>query len=109
MKSRLEKVYSKLPNQKVNLKAHKVALGIVQDIIQVFKEGQDQFTTAASMEDRALEEYENSLQTLLKAQELADEANSQAQDLGVEIPSETQVIFERIDSFISSAQDKLNN
>ena len=24
MKSRLEKVYSKLPNQKVNLKAHKV-------------------------------------------------------------------------------------
>ena len=61
------------------------------------------------MEDRALEEYENSLQTLLKAQELADEANSQAQDLGVEIPSETQVIFERIDSFISSAQDKLNN
>ena len=28
MKSRLEKVYSKLPNQKVNLKAHKVALGV---------------------------------------------------------------------------------
>jgi len=32
MKSRLEKVYSKLPNQKVNLKAHKVALSLVDDI-----------------------------------------------------------------------------
>ena len=32
MKSRLEKVYSKLPNQKVNLKAHKVSLSLVDDI-----------------------------------------------------------------------------
>tara|TARA_R110000796_G_scaffold171131_1_gene288131 strand:- start:40 stop:459 length:420 start_codon:yes stop_codon:yes gene_type:complete len=32
MKSRLEKVYSKLPNQKVNLKAHKVTLSLVDDI-----------------------------------------------------------------------------
>ena len=32
MKSRLEKVYSKLPNQKVNLKAHKVDLSLVDDI-----------------------------------------------------------------------------
>tara|TARA_R100000541_G_scaffold7464_1_gene15078 strand:+ start:1029 stop:1484 length:456 start_codon:yes stop_codon:yes gene_type:complete len=33
MKSRLEKVYSKLPNQKVNLKAHKVDLSLVSTII----------------------------------------------------------------------------
>tara|TARA_R110000824_G_scaffold363638_1_gene551675 strand:+ start:743 stop:1192 length:450 start_codon:yes stop_codon:yes gene_type:complete len=32
MKSRLEKVYSKLPNQKVNLKAQKVTLSLVDDI-----------------------------------------------------------------------------
>ena len=32
MKSRLEKVYSKLPNQKVNLKKQKVALSLVDDI-----------------------------------------------------------------------------
>ena len=32
MRSRLEKVYSKLPNQKVNLKAHKVTLSLVDDI-----------------------------------------------------------------------------
>ena len=107
MKSNIEKVYSKLPQKKHNFRKHKVDLGIVQDIIQVFKEGQDQFTTAASMEDRALEEYENSLETLLRAEELINEAYSQAQDLGVEIPSETQRIFERVNSFISSAQDKL--
>ncbi len=109
MKSRLEKVYSKLPNQKVNLKAHKVELGIVQDIIQIFSEGQDQFSTAASMEDRALGEYENSLQTLLRAEELINEAYSQAQDLGVEIPSDTQKLFKRVNDFIGFAQDKLNN
>jgi len=108
MKSNIEKVYSKLPQKKRNFRKHKVDLGIVQDIIQVFQEGQDQFTTAASMEDKALGEYENSLQTLLRAEELINEAYSQAQDLGVEIPSETQRIFERVNSFISSAQDKLN-
>ena len=32
MKSRLEKVYSKLPNQKVYLKAHKVALGLIDNL-----------------------------------------------------------------------------
>ena len=31
MKSRLEKVYSKMPNNKVDLKAHKVALGLVDN------------------------------------------------------------------------------
>ena len=32
MKSRLEKVYSKMPNKKVDLKAQKVALGLIEDI-----------------------------------------------------------------------------
>ncbi|WP_341216167.1 hypothetical protein [uncultured Wocania sp.] len=32
MKTNLKKVYSKLPNKKVNLKAQKVALGLVDDI-----------------------------------------------------------------------------
>ena len=32
MKSSLEKVYSKMPNNKVDLKAHKVALGLIDDI-----------------------------------------------------------------------------
>ena len=32
MKTRLEKVYKKMPNQKVNLKSKKVALGLIDDI-----------------------------------------------------------------------------
>ena len=32
MKTNLKKVYNKLPNQKVNLKAQKVALGLIDDI-----------------------------------------------------------------------------
>jgi len=38
MKSRLEKVYSKLPNQKVNLKAHKVDLNSVKEIEDLYNE-----------------------------------------------------------------------
>jgi len=108
MKNNIEKVYGKLPKKKLGLKKHKVDLGVVQDIIQIFKEGQDQFTTAASMEDRALGEYENSLQTLLRAEELIVTIEVGAEDLGVEIPRETKDIFDRVYSFISSAQDKLN-
>ena len=44
MKSRLEKVYSKLPNQKVNLKAHKVELNLVSDI----SDNLDRFEAAES-------------------------------------------------------------
>ena len=108
MKNNIEKVYGKLPKKKLGLKNHKVDLGRVQDIIQIFSEGQDQFTTAASMEDRALEEYENSLKTLLRAEELITVIEVGAEDLGVEIPSDTQRLFDRVYSFISSAQDKLN-
>jgi hypothetical protein len=39
MKSRLEKVYSKLPNQKVNLKAQKVELSLIDDIEEVLNRG----------------------------------------------------------------------
>jgi hypothetical protein len=108
MKNNIEKVYGKLPKKKLGLKNHKIELGIVQDIIQIFSEAQEQFSTAASLEDRALGEYENSLQTLLRAEELINEAYSQAQDLGVEMPSDTQRLFERVNSFIGFAQDKLN-
>jgi len=42
MKSRLEKVYSKLPNQKVNLKAHKVALGLIDSLDYDYNTIEDQ-------------------------------------------------------------------
>ncbi len=102
MKSNIEKVYSKLPKTELA----KVELGIVQDIIQIFKKGRDEFTTAASMEDRALEEYSNSLKTLLQAKKLTDKAKTNAKSLGIEIPKETQRIFGLVDEFIKEAQQK---
>jgi len=88
------------------VKGEKVELGIIQDIIQVFKKGRDQFTTAASMEDKAMEEYSNSLKTLLQAQKLSEKAKSDAKTLGVEIPKETQSIFNLINEFTKEAQNK---
>ena len=41
MKSRLKKVYSKLPNQKVNLKAQKISLSILSDLDDDIKMGED--------------------------------------------------------------------
>ena len=41
MKSRLEKVYNKLPNQKVNLKAQKISLSVLSDLDDDVKMGYD--------------------------------------------------------------------
>ena len=32
MKTNLKKIYSKLPNQKTNLRAHKIALGLIDNL-----------------------------------------------------------------------------
>ena len=107
MKSNIQKVYSKLPKTELaKVELEKVELGIIQDILQIFKKGKDEFTGAASMEDRAKEEYGNSLKTLLQAQKLTDKAKSNAKSLGIEIPKETQRIFGLVDEFIKEAQQK---
>ena len=49
MKSRLEKVYSKLPNQKVNLKAHKVDLSLVDDIDNEYQGFRDAYDEASNL------------------------------------------------------------
>lgn len=103
MSKHINKIFSMIQTE---LKSEKVELGIVQDIIKVFKKGRDQFTTAASMEDRAFGEYANSLKTLLQAQKLSEKAKSEAKSLGVEIPKETQRIFLLIDQFIKEARKK---
>ena len=41
MKSRLEKVYNKLPNQKVDLKAQKISLSVLSDLDDDVKMGYD--------------------------------------------------------------------
>jgi len=76
MKSRLEKVYSKLPNQKVNLKAHKVELGLQQEITALIDKA---YYEAEAMYDTALESdnaYEKIKDALSVYNSLLDEYNT---------------------------------
>ena len=60
MKSRLEKVYKKLPNQKVDLKAQKIDLSLVDDIDtslvvldRYYEEFQDEYSIAKEQIEKA--------------------------------------------------------
>ena len=52
MKSRLEKVLDKMPNKKVDLKAHKVALSLVDDIDKLTSEIQTDIDFSATIIDK---------------------------------------------------------
>ena len=106
MKSRLEKVYSKLPNQKVNLKAHKVALGVADDLedaVSTFTSGT--FETANKVIDIAIKvnnilnnvsddvryyndyrkvTYEDLGNQMSYVKELMDKASAAADELGID-------------------------
>jgi len=106
MKSRLEKVYSKLPNQKVNLKAHKVALGVADDLedaVSTFTSGT--LETAQKVVDIAIKvnnilnnvtddvryyndyakiTYEDLGRHIDYVQELMDKASAAADELGID-------------------------
>ena len=106
MKSRLEKVYSKLPNQKVNLKAHKVALGVADDLedaVSTFTSGT--LKTAQKVVDIAIKvnnilnnvtddvkyyndyakiTYEDLGRHIDYVQELMDKASAAADELGID-------------------------
>jgi hypothetical protein len=106
MKSRLEKVYSKLPNQKVNLKAHKVALGVADDLedaVSTFTSGT--FETANKVVDIAIKvnnilnnvtddvryyndyakiTYDDLGRHIDYVQELMDKASAAADELGID-------------------------
>jgi len=56
MKSRLEKVLDKMPNKKVDLKAHKVALGLVDNINYEFQYLQDEVSRLSYSVDEWFDE-----------------------------------------------------
>ena len=88
------------------LKGEKIELGLVQDSLQIFKKAQDEFTNAASMEDRAKEEYKNSLKNFIQAKKLSDKSKESSKSLGIDLPSSTQKFFDKIDFFVKEAQRK---
>jgi hypothetical protein len=92
---------------KTELKSEKVELGIIQDIIALSKQGQDLNTSASSTLDRALVSYNEALKPLNSAKKLIDKVKNDSKALGLDIPSETLSLFDRIDSFISNSNSAI--
>lgn len=92
---------------KTELATQKVELGVIQDIIALFKQGQDMNTSAASILDSAKVKYSESLKPLEQAQKLIDKTINDAKVLGIDIPKETLSLFDRVDSFILSSKNAL--
>ena len=100
MKSRLEKVYSKLPNQKVNLKAQKVELGLMDDLRER-KNTVDQLIDFAKTDKQAISEAISKIRMAISeipdnyrnADALEEDFLSfsdKADELGIEIPQEVR-------------------
>jgi hypothetical protein len=70
-------------------KVEKVELGIMQDIIADYKKGIDLFTSAKSTMDRASE-------ILDATEKLYEKAERQAKDLGIDMPSQTSNLGNKI-------------
>jgi|TARA_R110002167_G_scaffold116643_1_gene291963 chromosome segregation ATPase len=100
MKSRLEKVYSKLPNQKVNLKAQKVELGLMDDLrerkasvdeaIEFAKTDKQAISEAISKIRMALTEIPDNYRNADALEEDFLSFSDKADELGIEIPQEVR-------------------
>ena len=100
MKSRLEKIYSKLPNQKVNLKAQKVELGLMDDLrerkasvdkaIEFVKTDTQEIAPAISKIRMALTEMSEHYNMADALEEDFLSFSDKADELGIEIPQEVR-------------------
>ena len=100
MKSRLEKVYSKLPNKKVNLKAQKVELGLMDDLrerkasvdeaIEFVKTDTQEIAPAISKIRMALTEMSEHYNMADALEEDFLSFSDKADELGIEIPQEVR-------------------
>ena len=117
MKSRLEKVYNKLPNQKVNLKTQEIALSKVQELKSLISETDDFLDEFISEYDKALsiiESIENKLSNLfddfeqsrMDSFEKLDEIEIAADNLGLQGVGEEQSY--QLGQIIGRANDQFN-
>ena len=91
MKSRLEKVYSKLPNQKVNLKAQEIALNKVQELKSFIKDTDDILS-------EFINEYEKGL-------EIIDRIGEKLSNLNSDFETSRQDSIEKLDEIITAADE----
>lgn len=121
MKSRLEKVYSKLPNQKVNLKAQKVELGLMDDLrerkasvdeaIEFVKTDTQEIAPAISKIRMALTEMSEHYNMADALEEDFLSFSDKADELGIEIPQEVRDADAAADELrrVTEALEKLIN
>jgi len=91
MKSRLEKVYNKLPNQKVNLKAQKIDLSLVDDI-----------DTSLVALERYYEEFEDEYSI---AKEQMEKAETILSNIVTNFERDVEVAFEEIEVVIEKIEE----
>ena len=88
------------------LKGERVDLGQIQEVVQIFKQGQNQFTSAASMEDKVKEQYKSSLKNFNQAKKMSEKVKENSKKLGIPLPNDTVKLFDRINSFVNEATQK---
>jgi len=91
MKSRLEKVYNKLPNQKVNLKKQKIDLSLVDDI-----------DTSLVALDRYYEEFQDEYSI---AKEQIDKAETILSNIVTNFEKDAEIAFEEINIVIEKIEE----
>ena len=122
MKNTLQKVYSKLPNQKVNLKAQKVALSLMDDIEEVLSRGLGLEEFAQEAIDIAKERAMFASDVIrfdmndayMEAEQLINDASEKLSDLGVDDSSLQPYIdelnrLEDLQKTLMSEVDRIGN
>ena len=122
MKRSIETVYSKLPNQKVNLKAQKVALSLMDDIEEVLSRGLGLEEFAQEAIDIAKERAMFASDVIrfdmndayIEAEQLINDASEKLSDLGVDDSSLQPYIdelnrLEDLQKTLMSEVDRIGN
>ena len=95
-----KEVFNKLfKEEKTELSAQKVELGLAQDLLQDYKKAVDKFTDAESTMDRALEMLKN-------AKKVYNEIEEKSKELGINLDSNVRKLGVNLDSFIKSASKR---
>jgi len=132
MKSRLDKVLDKMPNKKVDLKAHKVALGLLDEFeytsqftneiigsldYKVNNWFDEKFDQMKEIYNEIYDVYVNNSENYLKVvdvsndQRVLDEILTRANDLGIEVADVYPEWYEHSDAleYLNGLESKFNS
>jgi len=107
MKSRLEKVYSKLPNQKVDLKTQKVALSVADDLGDEISEIEKSLVSDKEFEN-SITEFNNKQNELVKEIQEMEATRDELEQKGQEILDNNNDIFNRVEGLLVTADIAAN-